>query len=131
MKNLIYTVESGITTVANVAMSVGRIFRRYGCAVNASGANVILARPGYYNVDVSLSVTNDTAAPVTIQFTLEENGAAVDGGEATVTIPATESETLSFASTVRVFCGVNKTLQVVPNVAGVTVDNFAVRVTEV
>lgn len=132
MRSLIYTVASGLTTVASTALSLGNIVRRYGCAVNkTAGDTIIISKPGYYEIGFDAVLTNGTTASLTPEIDIQQNGTTVTGGFALTTLAAAETDTIGASCIVRTYCNANSAIQIVPTVAGVTVSNLSVTVKEV
>ena len=132
-KALIYTANtSGAEVPIGNTVPVGSIVRRYGRCIDATGSAVNLTEPGYYDVDISATVTAATAGDVILALT--QNGVPVSGATAAVTITTvnTQTETMSITAMVRVMCCDTANLSVlVDGTAAPTVQNMALRVVKV
>ena len=132
-KALIYTANTaGAEVPIGNTVPVGSIIRRYGRCIDATGSAVNLTEPGYYDVDISATVTAATAGDVILALT--QNGVPVSGATAAVTITTvnTQTENLSITAMVRVMCCDTANLSVlVDGTAAPTVQNIALRVVKV
>ena len=132
-KALIYTANTaGAEVPIGNTVPVGSIIRRYGRCIEATGSAVNLTDPGYYDVDVSATVTAATAGDVILALT--QNGVPVSGATASATIATvnTQAENLKIIATIRVMCNNPATLSVlVDGTAAPTVQNMAFRVVKV
>ena len=132
-KALIYTANTaGAEIPIGNTIPVGSIIRRYGRCIDATGSAVNLTEAGYYDVDVSATVTAETAGDVILALT--QNGVPVSGATAAVTITTvnTQTETMSITAMVRVMCCDTANLSVlVDGTAAPTVQNMALRVVKV
>ncbi len=132
-KSLIYTVNSaGASVPVGNTIPVGSIIRRYGRCINATGSTINVDEPGYYDVDISATIT--AAAAGDVIFTLQQDGVAVAGATATASIatPTTQFENVAIAAVIRVKCCGNANLSVL--IGGTTapiVRNMSVRVVKV
>lgn len=127
-KNLIYTALTTPTAVlADGAVPLGSIVRRYGSCINASGNEIAIAELGYYAVNANVTVEPDAAGP--ISATLLVNGTAYPGAVATATAAAAgDAVMLPIAAIVRTFCCADPArITLVLSAAG-TVTNAAVAV---
>lgn len=130
MRNLIYTKSTALTTVAGTPLVFENIARRYGnCIDRTNTDSITIIKPGYYDVDINAVVTNGTAGALDLVLNLVQNGSIIDYGEASLATAATE--TVPIGAVVRVYCNSTAVIQVVPNTAGLTIDNLSVKVTEV
>ena len=126
MKAGIYTANTTAQAVgANSALPLGSIIRRFGCGMDVNGNGLTICEPGYYDVDVSVTVLPTDATPITA--TLLRDGVAVPGATATETPTAAGAAVnLSFPALVRHFCNCGAaTMTVVLSAAG-TVNNMAI-----
>ena len=132
-KSLIYTVNAaGAAVPVGNTVPIGSIIRRYGRCIDATGSTINLAEPGYYDVDLSATVT--AAAAGNVSLTLRQDGTPVAGATATATIATatTQFENLAITAAIRVKCCGNANLDVlVGGTAAPTVQNMAVRVVKV
>ena len=132
-KALIYTANtSGAEVPIGNTVPVGSIVRRYGRCIDATGSSVNLTEPGYYDVDISATVTAATAGDVILALT--QNGVPVSGATAAATITTvnTQTENLSIIAMVRVMCcDVANLAVLVDGTAAPTVQNMAMRVVKV
>ena len=132
-KALIYTANTaGAEVPIGNTIPVGSIIRRYGRCIEVTGSAVNLTDPGYYDVDVSATVTADTAGDVILALT--QNGVPVPGATASTTITTvdTQVENLKITATIRVMCNTPATLSVlVDGTAAPTVQNMAFRAVKV
>ena len=132
-KSLIYTANTaGAEVPLGNTVPVGSIIRRYGRCIDATGSAVNLTEPGYYDVDISATVTAATAGDVILALT--QNGVPVSGATAAATITTvnTQTENLSITAMVRVMCCDVANLSVlVDGTAAPTVQNMALRVVKV
>ena len=121
--NTALTTPSAILAAGTVPL--GAIVRRFGCGIEVNGNGLTISEPGYYDVDVSLTVLPTAATPITA--TLLRDGVAVPGATATVTpVAAGAAVNMSLTALVRHLCNCGAaTLTVVLNAAG-TVSNMAV-----
>ena len=129
-RSLIQTAnETNQSVLANGIISPGTILRRFGPNIDLSGNSIALSTSGYYTVDalVTLSATSSG----TVSVALYEDGTAIPGATASVTIAA-ESDNVTFTipTTVRIkdCCGTKSITGVLTAGEGVVVSNFAVRV---
>lgn len=104
-KSAIYVANTGTQSVpVDDTISLGSIIRRFGCGVDLNGTGITISEPGYYEVNVSVTVAPTAIGPVTV--TLLNNGVAVPGAIASEAVSTANNHTnLSFDSIVRVFCG--------------------------
>lgn len=104
-KSAIYVANTGTQSVpVDGTISLGSIIRRFGCGVDLNGTGITISEPGYYEVNVSVTVAPTAIGPVTV--TLLNNGVAVPGAIASEAVSTANNHTnLSFDSIVRVFCG--------------------------
>ena len=124
-KSAINTALTTPTTVlAGGTIPLGAIIRRFGCGMDVNGNGLTICEPGYYDVDVSVTVLPTDATPITA--TLMSDGVAVPGATATDTpTSAGAAVNLSLLAPVRHFCNCGaKTLTVILSDAG-TVNNMA------
>lgn len=132
-KALIYTANTaGAVVPIGNTVPVGSIIRRYGRCIDATGSAVNLTEPGYYDVDISATVTAATAGDVVL--VLIQNGVPISGATAAVTITTvnTQTENLIVTAMVRVMCCDVANLSVlVDGTAAPTVQNMALRVVKV
>ena len=98
--------------------------------MDVNGNGLTICEPGYYDVDVSVTVLPTAATPITA--TLLRDGVAVPGATATATPSAAGADVnLNFPALVRHFCNCGAaTLTVVLSAAG-TVTNMALVVERV
>ena len=131
-KALIYTANTAGAEVAiGNTIPVGSIIRRYGRCIDATGSAVNLVETGYYEVDVTATVTAAAAGDVVLALT--QDGVPVPGARAAVTITTadTQVENLKISAVIRVMCCGNANLSVlVDGTAAPTVQNMAFRVVE-
>lgn len=132
-KSLIYTVNnSGDSVPVGNTVPVGSIIRRYGKCIDATGSAINLSEPGYYDVDISATITAAMVGDVIL--TLTQDGVPVAGATATASIATvnTQFENLAIASVIRVKCCGNANLAVlVGGTTAPTIRNMAVRVVKV
>lgn len=132
---------NGVSTSVpvNTSLNLGNVVRKRraknDCGnypIDQTGNNgVIINKPGYYRFLINLTFTAPTDGNVTIS--LLQNGIAVPGYTATVTIATTQVVSLAIvAPDIRVYCG-NVPSIFTFNVSGVdiTTSNVAVSVLEV
>ena len=125
-KSLIYTVNSaGAAVPVGNTVPVGSIIRRYGRCIDATGSAINLSEPGFYDVDISATIT--AAAVGDVIFTLTQDGVPVAGATAN-----TQFENVDITAIIRVKCCGNANLAVVVGgTTAPTVRNMAVRVVKV
>lgn len=132
-KSLIYTANtSGAAVPIGNTVPVGSIIRRYGNCIDATGSAINVQEKGYYEVDVSASVTAAAAGDVVLALT--QDGVPVPGARAaaTVTTATTQVVDLSFSAVIRIACCGNSNLSVlVGGTAVPTIQNMALRVVKV
>ena len=132
-KALIYTANTAGAEVAiGNTIPVGSIIRRYGRCIDATGSAVNLVETGYYEVDVTATVTAAAAGDVVLALT--QDGVPVPGARAAVTITTadTQVENLKISAVIRVMCCGNANLSVlVDGTAAPTVQNMAFRAVRV
>lgn len=132
-KSLIYTVNSaGAAVPVGNTVPVGSIIRRYGRCIDATGSAINLSEPGFYDVDISATIT--AAAVGDVIFTLTQDGVPVAGAAATAAIATanTQFENVDITAIIRVKCCGNANLAVVVGgTTAPTVRNMAVRVVKV
>lgn len=95
----------------------------------AGNSNIIVNRPGFYEVNLDISFTTEeapTTQPVSVQ--LFANGVAIPDAIISTNITATETTTASFNTVIRALPGVpyqNVTLTVIPTNA-ITISSVAI-----
>ena len=130
----IYTVNNTNQAVATTAgtfvtVPLGSVIRRFGRALGLDGGSIVACGSGYFDCEVSASLTPTAAGPITIQ--LFQDGVAVPGALALVTGSANVTEAMSISALVRnCGCDCNSTLSVRVN-APCTVNNLAVVVEKI
>lgn len=115
-KDLIFMVNTTSTSIAaNSSIPLTTISRRRGCTINSNGNGVTLNRPGYYQVNGSVTFTAPATGDVVIALT--KNGMPITGITATETVATalTDINTLSFSGIVRVLCGEIPTVLTIVN----------------
>lgn len=125
-KSAINTALTTPTTVlAGGTIPLGAIIRRFGCGMNVNGNGLTICEPGYYDVDVSVTVLPTAATEITA--TMLRDGVAVPGATATaVPTAAGSAVNLNFPALVRHFCNCGAaTLTIVLSDAG-TVSNMTI-----
>lgn len=99
----IYMANTGTQTVAatNGVLNLGRIVRRFGCAVDGNSDEINVKKCGYYFVTANVTFTADTTGDVTIA--VQSNGSTVTGLTAsnTVATAITEINSVSISGIVR------------------------------
>lgn len=132
-KSLIYTANtSGAAVPIGNTVPVGSIIRRYGNCIDATGSAINVQEKGYYEVDVSASVTAAAAGDVVLALT--QDGVPVPGARAaaTVTTATTQVVDLSFSAVIRIaYCGNSNLSVLVGGTAVPTIQNMALRVVKV
>lgn len=115
---------------ANAQIPFGGVVRRFGKNVVAESGNIVLRGEGYYDVDISISVSSATAGDVSAQ--LYQDGIALPGATATDTIAAADDfANLKIPYLVR-NCGCNcNTVLSVSIDSAVTLDNMVTVVKKV
>ena len=128
-KSAIYTAMQTPTEVAvNGVIPLGSLIRRYGCDISLNGNAVNIVNKGYYDVDVSITVSPTAAGTVTA--TLIKDGVVVPGATASANAAAAGAPvTLAFPALVRqACCASGSALSLVLTGAASTVSNVALRV---
>lgn len=128
-KSAIYTAMQTPTEVAvNGVIPLGSLIRRYGCDISLNGNAVNIVGKGYYDVDVSITVSPTAAGTVTA--TLIKDGVVVPGATASANAAAAGAPvTLAFPALVRqACCASSSALSLVLTGAASTVSNVALRV---
>lgn len=128
MSNIIYTVATEQTTVANMPINLGTVIRRYGCGLNNQGNADLITRSGYYSIDAVAVVTNDTGASVTLTLDATQNNANIVGGTATATIPNGATVTMPITAVIRTYTGIVNDVRIVPDIAGLTINTLGVKI---
>lgn len=122
-------INTALTTPATVlaggTIPLGAIIRRFGCGMDVNGNGLTICEPGYYDVDVSVTVLPTAATEITA--TMLRDGVAVPGATATaVPTAAGSAVNLNFPALVRQFCNCGAaTLTIVLSDSG-TVSNMAI-----
>ena len=127
-KSALYAAMQTPTAVAvDGVIPLGSLIRCYGCDVALNGNAVNITGAGYYDVDVSVTVSPAAAGTVTI--TLYKDGVAVPGATASETAAANGTVDLNITALVRqVCCAAGSALTLVLTGAAATVNNVALRV---
>ena len=132
-KSLIYTANTtGAAVPIGNTVPVGSIIRRYGPCIDATGSAINLTEAGYYDVDMSATVTAAAAGDVVLAIT--QDGVPVPGAmaSATITTPTTQAETLAITAVIRVRCCGNANIAVlVDGTTAPTIENMAIRAVKV
>ena len=76
-KSAINTALTTPTTVlAGGTIPLGAIIRRFGCGMDVNGNGLTICEPGYYDVDVSVTVLPTAATPITATLLRDGDGNA-------------------------------------------------------
>jgi len=103
--SLIYMINNGASSVlANGVIPLTTIARRRGKCIQNDSNSIILNAPGYYKVNVT--VTLSAAAAGSVSIALQKNGVTVPGmtGATTITTANTENRQVIISGVVRVNC---------------------------
>lgn len=83
-------------------INFGAPVRRYGKNLNVSGGNVVANGEGYYTVDASITATSVLGGIATLQ--LYANGVPIPGANASTTVTATDTFSLTVPTAFRIKC---------------------------
>lgn len=103
--SLIYMINNGASSVlANGVIPLTTIARRRGKCIQNDSNSIILNAPGYYKVNVTVTLSADAAGIVSIA--LQKNGITIPGmtGATTITTATTENRQVVISGIVRVNC---------------------------
>ena len=103
--SLIYVINNGASSVlANGVIPLTTIARRRGKCIQNDSNSIILNAPGYYKVNVTVTLSAGAAGIVSIA--LQKNGITIPGmtGATTITTATTENRQVVISGIVRVNC---------------------------
>ena len=103
--SLIYVINNGASSVlANGVIPLTTIARRRGKCIQNDSNSIILNAPGYYKVNVTVTLSAGAAGIVSIA--LQKNGITIPGmtGATTITTATTENRQVVINGIVRVNC---------------------------
>ena len=103
--SLIYMINNGASSVlANGVIPLTTIARRRGKCIQNDSNSIILNAPGYYKVNVTVTLSAGAAGIVSIA--LQKNGITIPGmtGATTITTATTENRQVVINGIVRVNC---------------------------
>lgn len=103
--SLIYMINNGASSVlANGVIPLTTIARRRGKCIQNDSNSIILNAPGYYKVNVTVTLSAGAAGIVSIA--LQKNGITIPGmtGATTITTATTENRQVVISGIVRVNC---------------------------
>ena len=103
--SLIYMINNGVSSVlANGVIPLTTIARRRGKCIQNDSNSIILNAPGYYKVNVTVTLSAGAAGIVSIA--LQKNGITIPGmtGATTITTATTENRQVVINGIVRVNC---------------------------
>jgi len=128
-KSLIYLNNSATQTLAaNDVIDFGKVVRRFGDNLNASGGNAVAIGAGYYDIDVNLTLSTTDAATVEVQ--LYKDGVEVTGAMANVKLAASGIVAITIPAVIREVCCQESTITAKVN-AGIVVNNASIVVKKV
>lgn len=129
-KAVLSTALTTTTPVDNGAtVPLGNAVHGYGCNIRKNGNIIALCGCGYYNVTAVATVAAASTGPVTLS--LLSDGASVEGGVATTTVPGTSDDViLTINRTIYTpkWCNGSNLSFTLSGLDGVSVDNFTVDV---
>lgn len=103
--SLIYMINNGASSVlANGVIPLTTIARRRGKCIQNDSNSIILNAPGYYKVNVTVTLSAGAAGIASIA--LQKNGITIPGmtGATTITTATTENRQVVISGIVRVNC---------------------------
>lgn len=103
--SLIYVINNGASSVlANGVIPLTTIARRRGKCIQNDSNSIILNAPGYYKVNVTVTLSAGAAGITSIA--LQKNGITIPGmtGATTITTATTENRQIVISGIVRVNC---------------------------
>ena len=103
--SLIYVINNGASSVlANGVIPLTTIARRRGKCIQNDSNSIILNAPGYYKVNVTVTLSAGAAGIASIA--LQKNGITIPGmtGATTITTATTENRQVVISGIVRVNC---------------------------
>lgn len=112
------------TLVTGGTVNFGSIVRKYGCNLEMSGGNPVVAGYGYYGIDVNISFTAGDAGDVIIA--LYKDGTPITGAKSTTAVAASSAYSVSIPAIIREACNCESTVTVTVSGVPVVVDNAAV-----
>lgn len=101
-KSAISTANANINVPVEGIIPLGGIVRRFGRNVNLEGNGIELCGQGYFDLDVSVTLTAPDAGTVTV--TALVNGVPLAGATASETLTAGATANLSFPGLIRNKC---------------------------
>ena len=129
-KSAIYTVNNSLPTVnAAGTIPAGTTLRRFGCNLTQSGTGIEVTGGGYYQVNVSASLSPTAAG--TAMISLFRDGAVVPGATAAETMgTAGDTVNLNITAIIRVQCCESATTLTVvfSGVTSALINNMAITV---
>ena len=130
----IYMVGTNQTVAPNGQIPLGSIVRRFGKNVALQGSDIVICGAGYYDVEVSTTLSPVTAGEIGVQLYLD--GTPVPGAFQYGTGTAGGALPLSFHALVRLGCCDNAAslslrLDSLAATTGATVDNVGVVVEKI
>jgi hypothetical protein len=124
-KSAIYTVlNSATSVVSGSTIPLGSVIRRFGPNIQASGNNLNVEGSGYYEADVSITLSPTTIGTSTVS--LFKDGVAIPGATASASVStAGNPVNLNISSLMRLFCEESSSLSLVLTGNNATVNNVA------
>jgi len=102
-KSAIYVANTGNQVLdVDSQINPGSIVRRFGCNLDLTGNGIVISGTGYYDFDVSVTVTPTAAGVVTV--TLYKDGVAIPGATASDYNTAGNPVNVSISTLIREFC---------------------------
>ena len=126
-KSALYAVNNSLPTIpAAGVIPFGTVIRRFGCNIQLAGTGVTLSGAGYYDVDVSVTLSPSAIGTVTVS--LLKDGVLIPGASAAETVTAAgDTVNLSFSAIVRLQCCEDtSTLTLVLSGGAATINNASI-----
>lgn len=112
--------------VSGGTINFGSIVRLSGNDIGLSGGNVITHNTGYYRIIANISFTATAAGTAIIQ--LYENGTAIPGANATITVASDTTYSTSIPAIIRNKCCCDKTISATITGVATTILNSTITV---
>ena len=126
---IMMTTTTASSVLAGGIIPLTTINRRRGNSIGAGTNSILLARPGYYKINGTITFTAPAAGVVAIKA--QRNGTDIVGitASTTITTATTEVRNIAINGIVRVFCNEDLvTLTLVNSGAAITIQNVSLDV---